>query len=162
MLQDHPNIPLVQYLMEEICQGLRIGFTKPPEFLKSARNNLEGARQRPQVVDDYLLSEVSTGRVIGPFLPRAVPHVHISQFGVIPKSQPGKWRLIVDLSLPKGHSVNDGISKPLCSLKYVTIDEAIKGIVQNGQGTLLAKIDIKSAFLLLPVHPADRYMLGMY
>jgi len=81
---------------------------------------------------------------------------------VIPKSQPEKWRIIIDLSHPKGHSVNDSISKPLCSLKYVTIDEAIKGIVQHGQGTLLAKIDIKSAFRLLPVQPADRYMLGMH
>ena len=99
--------------------------------------------------------------MVGPFPPRAVPHVHISRFGVIPKSQSGKWRLIVDLSHPKGHSVNDGISKPLCSLKYVTIDEAIKGIIRHGQGTLLAKIDIKSAFRLLPVHPGDRHMLGM-
>ena len=30
-----------------------------------------------------------------------------------------------------------------------------------GKGTLLAKVDIKSAFRLLPVHPADRYPLGM-
>ena len=55
--------------------------------------------------------------------------------------------------------MNDGISKP-CSLKYITIDDTIKGIVQLGPGTLLAKIDIKSAFHLLPVHPADRYMLS--
>ena len=63
--------------------------------------------------------------------------------------------------IPGGYSVNDGIPKSLCSLKYVTIDEVIKGIIQLGRGTLLAKIDIKSAFRLLPVHPADRHMLGM-
>jgi len=57
-----------------------------------------------------------------------------------------------------GQSVNDGLPKHLCSLKYVTIDEAIKGIIQLA---LLAKIDIKSAFRLIPVHPADRHMLGM-
>ena len=80
---------------------------------------------------------------------------------MIPKGHTGKWRLIVDLSHPRGHSVNDGIPKSLCSLKYVTIDEAIQGILQLGRGALLAKIDIKSAFRLLPVHPADRHMLGM-
>ena len=101
------------------------------------------------------------GCVVGPFSPRAIPHVHISRFGVIPKGHTGKWRLIVDLSHPKDHSVNDGISKPLCSLKYVTIDDAIKEIIWLGPGALLAKIDIKSAFRLLPVHPADRHMLGM-
>jgi len=57
---------------------------------------------------------------------------------------------------PKDHSVNDGIPKYLCSLKYITIDEAIKGL---GQGTLLANIDIKSAFCLIPVHPVDRYKI---
>ena len=72
------------------------------------------------------------GRVVGPFSPRAIPHVHISRFGVIPKGHTGKWRLIVDLSHPKDHSVNDGISKPLCSLKYVTIDDAIKEIIRLG------------------------------
>jgi len=74
MLQDHPNRPLAQFLMEGICQGFRIGFTKPPEFL----SNSEGAWQRPQVFDDYLVSEVSKGQMVGPFPPWAVPHVHIS------------------------------------------------------------------------------------
>ena len=147
MLVDHPNRSLVQFVLQGLCQGFRIGFTKLPESLKSARRNLEGAQQRPQVVNEYLSVELATGRVAGPFPPRAVPQVHISRFGVIPKGQTGKWRLIVDLSHPRGHSINDGISKPLCSLKYVTIDDAIKGITQLGPGTLLAKIDIKNAFV---------------
>ena len=54
------------------------------------------------------------GGVVGLFSPKAIPHVHISRFGVIPKGHTGKWRLIVDLSHPKGYSVNNGISKPLC------------------------------------------------
>ena len=82
---------------------------------------------------------------------------------MIPKGHMGKWRLIVDLSHPKDYSVNDGISKPLCLLKYVTIDDAIKEIIRLNRGALLAKIDIKSTFhLLLPVHPADRLMLGIF
>ena len=60
----------------------------------------------------------------------------------------------MDLSHPKGHSVNDGILPHLCSLQYVTIDEAIKGITQLGQGTLLAKIDVKC--LLSASSPSSR------
>ena len=87
---------------------------------------------------------------------------HISHFGVIPKCHtPNKWRLIIDLSHPAGHSVNDGIPKSLCSLSYVTVDTAIWHILNTGIGTLLAKIDIKHAFRLLPVHPADRHLLAM-
>ena len=67
----------------------------------------------------------------------------------------------MDLSFPPGQSVNDGIPKELCSLKYITIDDAISYIVRLGQGTHLAKIDIKSAFRLLPVHAADRHLLGV-
>ena len=95
------------------------------------------------------------GRVAGPYASSELPATHISRFGVIPKrNQPGKWRLIIDLSYPKGHSINDGISKPLCELHYVTIDEAIDKIVQLGNGSLLAKIDIQSAFRLLPYPPS--------
>ena len=49
----------------------------------------------------------------------------------------------------------------MCSLKYVTLNDAIQTILALGPGTLLAKIDIKSTFRLLPVHPADRHLLGM-
>ena len=68
--------------------------------------------------------------------------------------------LITDLSYPSGHSINDGIPSALCSLSYVTIDDAILKILQSGKGTILAKIDIKSAFHLLPVHPHD-HLLAM-
>jgi len=37
--------------------------------------------------------------------------LHVSRFGVIPKRhQPVKWRLILNLSSPAGHSVTDGIA----------------------------------------------------
>ena len=78
-----------------------------------------------------------------------------------PKShQINKWRLILDL-LPKRESVHDGILKDLCCLHYITIDDTIQHIMKPGRETLLSKVDIKSAFSLIPVHPADRYLLGM-
>ena len=91
-----------------------------------------------------------------------MPHGQISRFGVIPKHhKPNSWRLIIDLSHPQGYSVNDGIPSSLCSIKYITIDDAINQILSLGKGTMMAKIDIKSAFRLLPVHPADRHLLMM-
>ena len=98
----------------------------------------------------------------GPYPSSRCRDVHINRFGVIPKNhQPDKWRFITDLSYPPGGSINDGILPTLCSLSYITIDHAILSILQSGRGTILAKIDIKSAFWLLPVHPADRHLLGM-
>ena len=108
------------------------------------------------------MKEISLGRVAGPFPKHVMPVGQISRFGVIPKShQPNSWRLIFDLSHPKTGSINEGIPNKLSSIKYVTIDDAINSILSMGPYTLMAKIDIKSAFRLLPVHPADRHLLLM-
>ena len=88
--------------------------------------------------------------------------VHVSRFGVIPKPhQPGKWRLITDLSSPKGSSVNDGVAPALCSVSYASVDDAVRCIASLGRGALLAKFDIASAYWAVPVHPEDRRLLGM-
>jgi len=70
MLTGHQNTPLVQFVIQGICQGFRIGFTRLPGSLKSANKNLEGAQQRSDVVNVYLSSELATGHVVGPFLHR--------------------------------------------------------------------------------------------
>ena len=57
--------------------------------------------------------------------------------------------------------MNNGIPQHLCSLSYVSVDDAILNILQLGKGTMLAKINIKSAFRLLPVHSTDWYLLAM-
>ena len=76
----------------------------------SAKSNMRSAVKNQKVVEVYLTNEVQLSRVIGPPDPTKFPHIHINRFGVIPKNhQPGKWRLIVDLSYPEGNSVNDGI-----------------------------------------------------
>ena len=67
----------------------------------------------------------------------------------------------MDLSHPSGHRINNGIPKDFCSLTYITIDTAIEQIQTLDRGTLLAKIDIKSAFHLLPVNPEDCHLLAM-
>ena len=156
----HPHQDLVQYFLQCISSGFRVGFDGTGT--RSAKNNLQSAVAHPTVVDDYIHHELSLERISGPYSPSMCPDVHINRFGVIPKNyQQDKWRLITDLSYPSGSSVNDGIPSQLCSLTYVTIDDAILNILKSGKNTILAKIDIKSAFRLLPVHPADRYLLGM-
>lgn len=87
--------------------------------------------------------------------------MEISPFRVIPKKHSNKWRLIVDLSSPEGGSVNDGISRDLCSLSYVTVDEVAAYALELGQGAELGKLDIQSAYRIVPVHPDDRPLLGM-
>ena len=115
----------------------------------------------PEIVTKYVEEEVALGRMLGPLEATEAQGVHISRFGVIPKSQPGKWRLITDLSHPPGGSVNDGIEKRLCSLQYVTVEMIAQQAVRLGRGALVAKLDVKSAYRLIPVHPHDRPLLGV-
>ena len=100
------------------------------------------------------------GRMLGPFSAHSLtdlPPLHVNRLGVIPKGHnTGKWRLITDLSYPPGLSVNDGIDYDLCSLKYISVDRVAEVIARYPPGALLAKIDIESAYRLVPVHPLDR------
>ena len=162
MLQSHPNQALVQYIMSGITHGFRIGFQYGKASCRSAKCNMLSAETNPEVVTAYLQEEVTLGRVLGPLPTGSVPGVQVSPFGVIPKGHtPGKWRLIVDLSSPTGNSVNDGIAPDLCSLSYISVDDISGVIASVGKGALLAKVDIKSAYRIMPVHPEDRPLLGM-
>ena len=67
----------------------------------------------------------------------------------------------MDLSFPPGGSVNDGIDGNDFPLLYSRVDDAIAFIVQEGRGTLLAKVDIRDAYRLIPIHAHDRHLLGM-
>ena len=65
------------------------------------------------------------------------------------------------LSHPPTSSVNDGIPGEDFSLKYISVDTATDAIMEIGRGCLLAKIDIKSAFRICPVHIEDQPLLGI-
>jgi len=162
VLTHHPDKALARY----ICNGLRVGFRigfRHGSPLRSAAANTPSAEQHPQVVDEYLAKELSLGRLLGPFSVTSLPpNLHINRFGVIPKGHnTGKFRLITDLSFPPHQSVNDGIDKSLCSLEYVRVDEVAAQAARLGRGALLAKVDIESAYRMVPVHPQDRILQGM-
>ena len=87
--------------------------------------------------------------------------VHVNRVGVVPQGHiPGQWRMITDLSFPEGSSVNDVVDSALCSLEYTSVDRVAEVIADLGPRTLMAKIDIKAAYRMIPVHPADRPLLG--
>jgi len=161
-LRGHPDRLFVEYLLRGMQDGFRVGFHYGLLSCSSAGANMKSASDNPSVIDEYLDKEVKLGRVLGPLEPNLHPQVHINRFGVIPKKhQPGRWRLIVDLSHPKGASVNDGIEPELCTLHYTSVDEAVRKVLGWGRGTMLAKFDVESAYRTIPVHPDDRWLLGM-
>ena len=91
---------------------------------------MQSAEVRPDMISDFLSSKVRAGRVLAPIEPEVAASVQINRFCLVPKGhQPGKWRLIVDLSFPRGCSVNDAIEPEVCSLHDTSVDEACKRVV---------------------------------
>ena len=93
-----------------------------------------------QLISNGLQQEIAKGHLIGPLDPQIYPYIHVSSLGAVPKKHSlNKWHLILDLSYPKGHSINDGIDRKLCSLTYMKVDDVVQQVLSLGKGTLLAK-----------------------
>lgn len=147
-----------QILAEGFSQGFKLGYSGPrcpreSECLRSALNNVEATWNK-------LNKEISLGRIAGPFDLPPLSTLQCSPIGLIPKQQPGEWRLITHLSYPPGRSINDGIPHEICSVNYLKFDKAVEMVQRLGKGALIAKSDLKSAFRLLPVYPGDFDLLG--
>lgn len=68
--------------------------------------------------------------------------------------------MIVDLSYPSQRSINDGVDPDLSSIRFSSVDDAVKFILGLGRGTLLLKVDLKSAYRIVPVHRPFRQTLA--
>ena len=164
-LSCHPDQEFAEFLRRGITYGFRIGFNRATS-LRPMSGNLSSVSQHPAVVDKYIQAEVASHKLL-----LATPidaqtgnleTVHRSPIGIIPKPhQPGKFRLIVDLSSPHGYSVNEGVKSQFCSLEYTSVDTAALLVRQHGKGALMAKLDLKSAYRMVPVHKDDQHLLGI-
>ena len=123
--------------------------------------NLRSASDHTEVIDEALQKELANNRMAGPYTNPPYPNLRCSGVGVVPKKD-GSWRLIYHLSAPAGDSINDYIEPLDFSLQYSTIDDAIAICHRLGRGALMAKVDLKNAFRLCPVRPADWHLLGIH
>ena len=159
-----PDSRFAAWLIRGLSSGFRIGCAATKRS-RAPRRILRSAALHPAAVDEFLSAEMAAGRVLGPLPDDAVEALWISPFEVIPKNtppgQPQKWRLIVNLSAPRGRSVNDFIANESCSTEYVRVAEATQRCALLGEGAQLVKLDIQSAYRVVPVHPADRHFLGV-
>ena len=157
LLRSHPNDDMVQYLILGFSHGFDIGFRGDFAFHTRPRNLLSAANAAAKV-SIAIQRELSRGHTSGPFSSPPFSHTHCSPLGAAPKPD-GSVRLILDLSSPRGHSVNEGISPEEFTCKYSKFDDAVDIVVRLGAGCFLAKVDIRHAFRLCPVRPEQWYLL---
>ncbi|XP_048587292.1 uncharacterized protein LOC125570161 [Nematostella vectensis] len=135
---------LYDYDDQMICDflefGWPVGFTGDTVPIFDARTH-RGALNFATQVSEHLQREVSLGRVAGPFTdPPFGGGFVTSPLNTVPKRDSEKRRVIVDLSWPKGGSVNDGIpcdsflGDPFVTC-YPTIDDIVEAIVLNSGRT---------------------------
>ncbi|XP_041424912.1 uncharacterized protein LOC108711538 isoform X1 [Xenopus laevis] len=98
----------------------------------------------------------------GPFEDLPIEGLVVSPLGIVPKKESGKFRMIQHLSYPDGESVNDALDEEQCKVQYQSFDEALEIVRSQGKGALLAKVDIESAFRLLPLHPESFRLTGCH
>ena len=160
-LCNHLDQSWVAYVLDGLHFGFKLGFTLGPR-LKLATPNKPSALSHSRVVTEYLANEVFLGRVAGRIDSPPLFRWQISTFGVIPrKGQPGKRRLIVDLSSPGESSVNDGIEAERFPLQNIRIDDVIRKVAKHGADALTAKFDMDAVYRNIPVHPDDRFLRGL-
>ena len=152
LLENHPDQRLVNSIITGFEVGFNIGYKGP--LTDTFPSNDKSAFVHKQGVTDAIRKEIARGHTAGPFATPPFPINHISPLGAVPKPD-GTIRLIMDLSQPRGLSINEFISKEEFPCKYTPFDEATRLVRQSGNGAFLTKIDIKHAYRLLPVRPED-------
>lgn len=114
---------LKKYLIDGFTYGFSLGCTETPQ--SHIASNHKSTASHGEVINAHISKGLSLDRIADPFSePPFSPFVS-SPLRIVPKSEPGKFRIIHDLSYPKNNSVNTNIPKENSVVQYDTIDWVI-------------------------------------
>ena len=138
--------------------GFDLGFRGRPNSSLHVKN-LRSCLEFPEVVDRSIAKELEAGRFVGPLSTLPFREFQINPVGLVPKKTPGEFRMITNLSSPRGTSINDGILEDFVHVSYSSLEDAIRLICRCGPSPFLAKLDIKHAYRLVPIRPSQYNLL---
>ena len=143
--------------MQYIKFGYPLSITEPSQLGNKDINNHYSACQYPKEVQKYINKEKSFGALLGPVDNITHKEYHCSPQMTRPKDN-GSRRVILDLSYPRGYSVNSHVNKNKFDnwsfvLKFPSIDHITDDIVHCMDECILFKMDIARAFCNLRVNP---------
>ena len=148
------------YLLEGFSQGFYLGYEGPRVFRTSP--NLNYSQDLPEIITQSIGKEVKLGRIKGPFTDPPYSNLQVSPVGCVPKKASNEYRMIYHLSYPKGASINTYICDELSTVQYASFDDAVQLLLNIGPNALMAKTDIEAAFRIIPIHPSDFELLGIF
>ena len=149
-----------QYLFNEFTEGFSLCYQGPLSTGKRLAPNLKLRVGSKVELWNKMMKEVELGRFAGPYDEPPFDNFVQSPVGLVPKDKGLKTRLIFHLSYPKkGESVNSGIPRSKCTVKYPDFEEAIKLCLKEGVGCKIAKSDMSSAFRHVPLRRDQWHLL---
>lgn len=128
-LVDYPEQSIAKSLLDGLKFGFKLNYSGPRLPLDLPTQS-EIVGEKAVIASNKIQKEISLGRIAGPFTSPPFPTFRISPISVLPKKSSLEFRLIHNLSFPTNHSINDFIDKEYCSVKYSSIDDAVK-MIQN-------------------------------
>ena len=157
VLENYPYKHLTRFILDGLRGGFDIGYTGP--VLETRPNNARSTIGCESGVTEAIKKELVRGHTSGPFIDPPFPVTHVSPLGAREKPD-GSVRLILDLSSPRGMSINENIDQSDFSCQYMRFDEAIQAVQAQGRGCFMSKLDIRHAFRLCPVRPSQWCLLS--
>ena len=124
----------------DVQRGSRDSYTRT--FVR----NHGGAKHCPVQIQEYLSKEKSYGAILGPFKENPFCcNIMLAPFNSVPQKDTNERRFILDLSFPKGHSINDSVSKDFylghkISLSYQNVDDLVNIIKLKGKGVFFSNV----------------------
>ena len=166
---DYLERELRDYEDKEVLEFLKFGYPLGIVGQVAGRgvvSNHRSAVDHPEQMSKYVEEEVSDRAVIGGFA--TIPFssdVVFSPLGSTEKRDSEDRRVIMDLSFPRGGSVNDAIPKDTylghqVNLTFPRIDELVELVRIKGQGCMLFKKDLRRAYRQIRVDVGQANYLG--
>jgi len=161
-VKDHPN----QSFVQSVVRGLKKGFwpwadTSDPSFPTTYDGSRQGSRitseDKAKFIRQQCEDEMELERWSKPFGGKLLPGMHSAPINAVPKSTPGKFRLIVDQSRGP-HALNSTIPKSQVKVQLDNIHDLGNELLAArkkypNRKLCLFKSDVKSAYRQLPMHP---------
>ena len=110
------NEQAASFLLDGFSHGFPLRYDGP-QHLRFSQNH-KSALQSHEIVTLKFHNEVGLGRVAGPFDDPPMANFLASPLGLVAKHEPGKFRLIHDLSFPRNDSINTPRNSQLCVMKH--------------------------------------------
>ena len=160
---------LSDYSDKRVTQYIKFGFPlsliNPHELHNTEVRNHFSALQYPKQVQEYIHKEISLGALLGPV--NEINHEHFHCSPLLTRSKDiDKRRVILNLSHPYDCSVNSHVDKDNFDgspfiLKFPTVDDIARDIIECTEDAVLFKVAVACAFGNLRVDPADSLKFGI-